>query len=82
MKIIMENKIKNTLAKSYLSLLKAKTMKEGLIFSEVNLADYSIEELLNLIEITAKSLQREKSLEKSLKELENDIKDIPLDYSL
>ena len=57
-------------------------MKEGLIFSEVNLADYSIEELLNLIEITAKSLQREKSLEKSLKELENDIKDIPLDYSL
>ena len=74
----MENKIKNTLAKSYLSLLKAKTMKEGLIFSEVNLADYSIEELLNLIEITAKSLQREKSL----KELENDIKDIPLDYSL
>ena len=74
----MENKIKNTLAKSYLSLLKAKTMKEGLILSEVNLADYSIEELLNLIEITAKSLQREKSL----KELENDIKDIPLDYSL
>ncbi len=78
MKIIMENKIKNTLAKSYLSLLKAKTMKEGLILSEVNLADYSIEELLNLIEITAKSLQREKSL----KELKNDIKDIPLDYSL
>lgn len=74
----MENKIKNTLAKSYLSLLKAKTMKEGLILSEVNLADYSIEELLNLIEITAKSLQREKSL----KELKNDIKDIPLDYSL
>ena len=78
MKIIMENKIKNTLAKSYLSLLKAKIMKEGLILSEVNLADYSIEELLNLIEITAKSLQREKSL----KELKNDIKNIPLDYSL
>ena len=78
----MENKIKNTLAKSYLSLLKAKIMKEGLILSEVNLADYSIEELLNLIETTAKSLQREKSLEKSLKELKNDIKDIPLDYSL
>lgn len=57
-------------------------MKEGLILSEVNLADYSIEELLNLIETTAKSLQHEKSLEKSLKELENDIKDIPLNYSL
>ena len=78
----MENKIKNALAKSYLSLLKTKTIKEGLILSEVNLADYSIEELLNLIETTAKSLQHEKSLEKSLKELENDIKDIPLDYSL
>jgi hypothetical protein len=57
-------------------------MKEGLILSEVNLADYSIEELLNLIEITAKSLQREKYLGKSLKELENDIKNIPLDYTL
>lgn len=78
----MENKIKNTLAKSYLSLLKAKAMKEEEIFTGIDLTNYSSEELLNLIETTAKSFPREKPLEKSLKELENDIKDIPLDYIL
>lgn len=78
----MENKIKNALAKSYLSLLKAKAIKEEKTFTGIDLTNYSSEELLKLIETTAKSLQHEKSLGKSLKELENDIKDIPLDYSL
>ena len=72
----MENKVKNALAKSYLSLLKAKTIKEEETFTGIDLVNYSIEELLNLIETTAKSFQREKTLE----DLENDIKDIPLEY--
>jgi len=66
----MENKIKNALAKSYLSLLKAKAIKEEKTFTGIDLTNYSSEELLKLIETTAKSFQREKSL----KELENDIK--------